>query len=176
MRTFGRGIGLLTRGLVLLGGASVALMMLHVSAEIVLRAAFNRPLPGTITIVANYYMIFAAFAPLALLEQRDEHISVDIFTAALPARTRRLLEVAVRGLTVAVLTLLALRTGAEALAKAAIGASVTQGASSVPVWPAYFVLPLGAGAMALVAAIRMAEAAMGGDAGLPGPPAGERAE
>ncbi|MGR3311924.1 TRAP transporter small permease [Roseovarius indicus] len=167
MKSFGRGIDRLTRALVLLGGVCVALMMLHVTAEIVLRATLNMPLPGTITIVANYYMIVAAFAPLALLEQRNEHISVDIFTAAMPAFMQRIIEIAVRALTAAVLSLLAARTWTEALSKADIGASVTQGSSSIPVWPAYFVLPVGAAAMALVAAIRMVEAATRSDLGLP---------
>ncbi|UMA66216.1 TRAP transporter small permease [Roseivivax marinus] len=168
MTAFGHVVDRITRGLVLLGGACVALMMLHVAAEIVLRAVLNRPLPGTITIVANYYMIVAAFAPLALLEQRNDHISVDIVSAAMPDMMRRVVEIGVRALTVAVLSLLAARTWAEALSKTDIGAAVTQGSSSIPVWPAYYVLPVGAGAMALVAAIRLIEAATPLDLGLPG--------
>lgn len=168
MTALGRMIDRITRGLVLLGGICVALMMIHVTADVVLRAVFNRPQPGTITIVANYYMIVAAFAPLALLEQRDEHISVDIFTAAMPRMLRRLTDIGVRALTVAVLSLLAARTWQEALSKTDIGAVVTQGTSSIPVWPAYYVLPVGAAAMALVAAIRLVESATRLDFGLPG--------
>lgn len=167
MSRIGAIVGRVASGLTVVGGLCVALMMLHVAAEIALRAAFNMPLPGTITIVSNYYMVVVAFAPLALLEQTDRHISVDIVAEVLPQTLRRVTGVLVRVLTVVVMALIAYRTGEEAISKTAIGAAITQGTSVIPVWPSYYALPIGAGAMAIVALLRLIELALGIRTGLP---------
>ena len=44
-------------------------MMLHITADVVGKFVFNRPLPGTIPIVSQYYMVIAAFLPLAMVEK-----------------------------------------------------------------------------------------------------------
>ena len=72
-----------------LAGAAVALMMVQVTLDVAMRHLFGSPLPGTLTIVSYYYMVIAAFVPLALAEQRDAHISVEFVTDLMPKGVQR---------------------------------------------------------------------------------------
>lgn len=154
MQSLGRVIGALSRGATILGGLAIALMMLHVSADVVMRYVFNRPMPGTLTVVTYYYMIFATFLPLAFAERRRSHISVEILTDLMPARPRHHLQGWMLLLTATVMGLLAWRTLDAALKAHRLGASQLQGDTAIPVWPAYFALPVGAGLMAAVLLLR----------------------
>src|SRR5690606_32816786 len=75
----------------LVGGAAVVLMMVHVSLDFVFRFTLNRPLPGTISIVAHYYMIIAIFLPLAYVEQTKSSISIELISAYFPPAMNRFL-------------------------------------------------------------------------------------
>ena len=72
-----------------LAGAAVALMMVQVTLDVAMRHLFGSPLPGTLTIVSYYYMVIAAFVPLALAEQREAHISVEFVTDLMPKGVQR---------------------------------------------------------------------------------------
>ena len=63
MYRLGRWLSGLTDFTTLIGGLAIALMMLHITADVVLRFLFSSPPPGTITYVSNYYMVIAAFVP-----------------------------------------------------------------------------------------------------------------
>ncbi|RVV98131.1 TRAP transporter small permease [Mesobaculum littorinae] len=67
-------------------------MMIHISIDIVARTVFNSPLRTTNQMVAGYYMIAAAFLPIALLGKRDDHISADVFTEFMSPGVRRALD------------------------------------------------------------------------------------
>ena len=75
----------------LIGGAAIALMMLHITADIIARFFLNTPLPGTITVVAHYYMIIAIFLPLAYTEQCKASISVELISGYFSPRIINLL-------------------------------------------------------------------------------------
>ncbi|WP_416391404.1 TRAP transporter small permease [Alloalcanivorax xenomutans] len=70
MYALGRWLSKITNLMTVIGGLAIALMMLHVTADVVGRFVFGTPIPGTITIVSHYYMIVAAFVPLAYAEQK----------------------------------------------------------------------------------------------------------
>ena len=80
---------LISRAVALAGGVAVVLMTVHVTADVLFRHAFNRPLPGTLTMVTYFYMVIAAFAPLVFVERRGAHISVEVFTSSMPGRAVR---------------------------------------------------------------------------------------
>lgn len=145
-RLLSRVIDLLT----VLSGLAVALMMLHVTADVIGRYVFGVPLPGTITIVSYYYMVIAAFLPLAFVEQKSAHISVEVLTERLPLVVRKHLAGWLLVVSGAVFALLAVRTWGEAVSKYEIGAAIVQGEDSIPIWPTYFFLPVGCGLMFLV--------------------------
>ena len=98
---------LISRAVALAGGVAVALMTVHVTADVLFRHVFNRPLPGTLTMVTYFYMVIAAFAPLAFVERRGAHISVEVFTSLMPGRAVRIVSVLNGSLTMAVMALLA---------------------------------------------------------------------
>ena len=69
-----------------IGAISVALMMLHITADVIGKFVFNHPLPGTIPIVSQFYMVFATFLPLAMVERANSHISVEIIVQNFPKK------------------------------------------------------------------------------------------
>lgn len=150
MHRVDRTLSYVVDALTVVAGLAIALMMLHVTADVVMRSVFNRPLPGTITIVSNYYMVIAAFVPLAFAERRNGHISVEVVTELLPPHVRKHLAGWMLTISGATFAVLAVRTWGEAMVKYQIGASIVQGESRIPIWQSYFFLPLGCALMFLV--------------------------
>jgi len=110
-RFFSRCFARLVQSSTLLAALAIALMMLHITLDVVLRNFFNTPLPGTIALVSHYYMALVAFMPLAFAEQKNAHIAVEVLTERLPAAVQRHLATALLPLSAAVFALLAWRTG-----------------------------------------------------------------
>ena len=150
MHRIGSLIGGSTKLLNWIGLILLLMMIVHVTLDVSLRFLFNMPLTGTITVVSLFYMIAVAFLPLAAVEERDAHISVEVLTELLPTRIQDWLQILAALITTLVMGLLAVRTAAEALAKFRIGAFVIEAGTRVPTWPAYVLLPLGFGLMTLV--------------------------
>lgn len=156
MYRIGRFLGRISELTSILGGLAIALMMLQITADVVMRAVFNSPLPGTITLVSYYYMVIAAFIPLAYNEKLDSHISVEVVTERLPVAVQRHLAGWLLLFSVGVFGGLALRSWQEAMKKYDVGASIVQGDSSFWIWPSYFVLPFSFGLMATVTLYKFA--------------------
>ena len=157
-------ITLISRTVALIAGLAVALMMFHVTLDVIFRYVLNQPLAGTLTMVTYHYMILAAFVPLAFVQRRDAHISVEVFTELMPSTIRRLLSILTNTLTMVVMALLAWRGGDAALQAMRKGLAQVQGDTEIIVWPAYFAIPLGAGLMTLVLFWQAIRAFSGGEA------------
>lgn len=150
MQALGKLLSRVIDSMTVISGLAIALMMVHITLDVVLRNFFNYPLPGTITIVSHYYMAIAAFMPLAFAEQKSAHISVEVITELMPKATQRHLAGWMLLFSAAIFALMTLRSWEEAMSKYGIKASVVQGEDSLPVWPTYFLLPLGCLLMFLV--------------------------
>ncbi len=150
MYRLGRILSRITQGMTVIGGLAIALMMLHITLNVAGRYLLNTPVPGTITMVAYYYMIIAGFVPLAFAEQKGSHISVEVVTERLPLWVQRHLAGWSLLASATIFALLTVRTWIEAVSKHEIGASIVQGQTSIPVWPTYYVLPVGFALMVLV--------------------------
>lgn len=150
MQSLGKLLSKVIDSMTVISGLAIALMMVHITLDVVLRNFFNYPLPGTITVVSYYYMAIAAFMPLAFAEQKSAHISVEVITELMPKTTQRHLAGWMLLFSAAVFALMTLRSWEEAMSKYGIKASVVQGEDSLPVWPTYFFLPLGCLLMLLV--------------------------
>lgn len=74
----------ISRALMVAGCLFLLLMMLHVSADVILRFVVNEPIIGTLETVSYYYMVLAVFLPLASVERAGEHIRVDLFVQLMP--------------------------------------------------------------------------------------------
>ncbi|MFP1677147.1 TRAP transporter small permease [Alloalcanivorax sp. C16-2] len=150
MYRLGRWLSRLTSATTLLGGFAIALMMLHITADVVLRYLFSAPLPGTITYVSNYYMIIATFVPLAYAEKLDAHVTVEVVAERLPRRLQRHLAHWLLPVCAVVLSFMTVKTWTEAVSKYQMNASLVEGGTTIITWPGYFMLPLGLGLMVLV--------------------------
>lgn len=143
-------ISLIGRSVALVGGLAVALMMVHVTLDVIFRYLLNQPLAGTLTMVTYHYMVLVAFVPLAFVQRGNAHISVEVFTSLMPSALQRALALVTDLLTMAVMALLAWRGGDAAVQAMRKGLAQVQGNTEILVWPAYFAIPLGAGLMTLV--------------------------
>jgi TRAP-type C4-dicarboxylate transport system permease small subunit len=150
MQAFGKVLSRIIDLMTVISGLAIALMMVHIVLDVLLRNVFNYPLPGTITIVSYYYMAIAAFMPLAFAEQKSAHISVEVVTELMPKGVQRHLAGWMLLLSAVIFALLTVRSWEEAVVKYEVKASVVQGVDSLPIWPTYFVLPLGCLLMFLV--------------------------
>ncbi len=155
MFMIGRLLSMLAKASSLIGALCVIAMMLHVTADVAGRYLFNAPLPGTIVVVANYYMIFLVFVALGVAEEKRAHISVEFVTDMMPARVQTGFSVFSGVLTVAVIGVLMIAGYSEAVKKTNIGATMEQGSQMIEVWQSYWAIPVGAGLMALIAAYRV---------------------
>lgn len=143
MFKLGRLISWLIDSTTVVGAMAVALMMLHVSLDVVARYIFNTSIPGTMTLVSYYYMIVTAFIPLAYAEQKDAHISVEVLTEHFPKSVQNHLAGWMLLLSTVIFGLLTTRSWQEAVVKMATNASISQGETTIIIWPAYYILPLG---------------------------------
>lgn len=84
VKSYGGFVEKLSRLKLVLAGIFLVLMMLHVGADIFMKLAFNSPIPGTLETVSYYYMVGVVFLPLAFVEFRNEHVSVDLFFQMMP--------------------------------------------------------------------------------------------
>lgn len=126
--------------IMILASVALASMMLHVTLDVFLRYAFNRPLADTVEVVSFYYMIAVVFLPLAFVERNSEHIEVELFTQKLPLKIRNGLFIAARLFAVGFFGILTYITYIDAVGYMAI--RETPMGSDLRIWPTRFLLPL----------------------------------
>ena len=145
VRILGRTIDLT----MVVGAAVVALMMLHITLDVVAKYVFRLPMPGTITVVSNYYMIIVAFLPLAFTERRNGHISVEVLTTHFPGRAQRILNLLVMLASACVFAALGWQALVEAGRAHAVGSFEIEQGQKLLIWPARYLLPVGCWLMTL---------------------------
>ncbi|SNT76648.1 TRAP transporter small permease [Paracoccus seriniphilus] len=133
-----------------IGAVIIFLMMLHITADVISKFVFNQPLPGTIQIVSQYYMVAAAFLPLAMVERLTGHISVEILYNVLPGTLRGILAMFSTALGAVVFAAMAWASWGEAVKKYTIGSFSYEQGVKIAIWPSYFILPAGTALLALV--------------------------
>ncbi len=125
-------------------GFVIVLMMVHVIADVVLRTALNSPLPATLEIVANWWMVAIAFLGLGFAKAREEHVAVTLLTGdGAPPRLRWLGTIVVEVVTIVVLGVLIHFSTLAAIDATARGQH-SAGVVPIPTWPSRFLIPLGA--------------------------------
>jgi TRAP-type C4-dicarboxylate transport system permease small subunit len=132
------------------------LMMAHVTVDVTGRYVFNRPLEGTTEIVAAYYMVAVAYLPWAWVARHDRHIVAGMFTRIGSPRFDFWLDVAVKSLTAAYVSVFAYRTVLAALDRTRTGEVWLAGTMYLPVWPCRWILPIAGGLMVVYLILRVA--------------------
>lgn len=155
--TFDRLISALASGLALLGAAGVLAMLVHVTAYVVLRHLVRMPVPATVEIVSHYYMVFAAFLPIAWAERRGDMITVEIFSRVFTGRIDRINVIFVSLVTFGAYVALTYTTWQVAMREFAARSFVISLNVAIPTWPSYFILPI---AFALAAVVSLYRAVM----------------
>jgi TRAP-type transport system small permease protein len=134
MRRFIYYLGIFS-GIVLL--AILALM----SAEVVFRYAFNKPILGTVEI-SSYLLVIFCFTGMAFTQSQKGHISLELVTQRLSPGTNRVLRVVTLLLSLAVFAVITWQTSV-AFWKSWEIQEVRWGALPLPVWPVKFVIAFG---------------------------------
>lgn len=137
-----------------IAGVMMCVMMLHISADVFLKYVFNKPLTGTVEAVQYYYMIGVVYLPLALVQQRNRHISVELLFDRLPSWGQRACDGF--GLICAAIFfgILAYRSLLDAVSAWQIG-EIIMGSATIPIWPSRFFLPISFGLICLVSIVRL---------------------
>ena len=123
--------------------ASIVLfaMMVHVSADVVMKYAFSQPIAGTLEIVSTYYMVAAVFLPLAVVELTRASIAVDVAYRFMPRAMKAFCMLLVLAGSATVYFVLAHTTWGPAVRSWQINEQM-MGQVYVTVWPSRFVLPV----------------------------------
>jgi len=138
-----QGAGKLAQGLALIGSAGILLMLAHVGLDVLTRNLVGRPIPATNEIVSGYYMVLVAFLPLAWVERRGGMVSVEFIDFLLSAETKRRSDIFVCFYAALVYGVLAWVCWTTAMRAFRSGSFVETLGLAVPIWPSYFLLPLG---------------------------------
>lgn len=168
-----RALQFCTDAATLVAGIAVAIMMMQVSIDAVMRYVFNSPLPGTIAFVSHYYMLVVVFLPLAAPEWKSGHISVDIVTNQFSDRVNRHLARWINVYGAAIYAAITYASWGEAVSKFNTSAKVIDSNLSILIWPGYFMLPIGCGLMTLVLVFKFADSWCNFPAATPGPEAAQ---
>jgi TRAP-type C4-dicarboxylate transport system permease small subunit len=125
-----------------LAGVAVLLMLLQTVTDVAMANLAGRPIPGNLEIISLYHMVVLVFLPLAFVEMRHEHISVDLVVRLLPRAAQRVILVGSYLVCAGFFALLSWQTLLDAIASWRLG-ELTMGAIYVTIWPAKFALPAG---------------------------------
>ena len=124
-------------------GVLVVLMMLHVTAEVLLRVGFGMHIPGTMEVVTYYYMVAAVFMGIFACTAEDGHIRVDVLAQFLKGKVRRAVDLI--GLVVMAVYFAIFSYGLYLQAVKSWSRSETVDAIflELPVWPSRWIAVLG---------------------------------
>jgi TRAP-type C4-dicarboxylate transport system permease small subunit len=153
METLDKALDRISRAVSVIAGVALVLMMVHVTLDVLGKYLLNRPVPMTLEMVSNYYMVAVIFLPLAAVERLDQHIHVELLAEHLSARARSLLTSAVCVLSAAFFGVLAWQAWDNAVGKYEIGEFI-MGTRPVVIWPTRFLVPFGCGLLALVLLVK----------------------
>lgn len=124
-------------------------MMIHVTADVVMKYLWNRPIPGTLEVVSAYYMVGGVFLPIAAVEFMRRQIVVDVAYQFMGWNLKAFCIFVGLVMAMLVYAVLACTSWGDAMRSLAIR-EVMMGTVLVSVWPSRFVLPISFAAAGLV--------------------------
>lgn len=143
-------IAWLSRALMLVAGVALVLMMVQVTLDVAGKFLFNSPVPVTLEMVSNYYMVAVVFLPFAAVEFVDGNIKVDLIYTHLSRAMKRCLDILSYVFCVFLFWLLTSSTWGVAVKKYHVGEFI-MGSYSISIWQSRFLVPIGCGlALALL--------------------------
>lgn len=152
------------RATIWVAGVAMVLMAVHVSLDALGKYLLSLPIPATLEVVAYYYMPAVAALPIAHVELKVGHVSLEMVFDAFPAWLQRVVLVVNGLLMVAFLGLLTFLAGREALRKFEIGEYMF-GEYPLIIWPGRFVFTFGLAFFCFVVAVKTLDIAFGAATG-----------
>lgn len=153
---------LVSAATMVLGGIILAVMMLQIVVDVVMRTVLGAGFPATPDLVGKYYMVALAVLPIAFTEVKRRHIEATIFTDQLPSRARNWFGVPGFFLSTVVFGLMTHAGTIEALRETKKGAYIEAGLMNVLTWPSYWLLPIAFALMTVLCAFRLWAMLIGG--------------
>ncbi len=141
-----RWTGRLSTALMFVAGVALVLMMIQMAVDVFMRNFFRSPIEGSLEIVSNYYMVAVVFLPLAFVERRHEHITVDLFVGMMPESAQRFVRIIGYIVCSVFFGLLTWQTGIDAF-EAWERDELLMSSIFIILWPAKMILPIGFGLM-----------------------------
>jgi len=143
----------LAKALLVAGTCALILMAVHVITDVLGRLLFDSPVYATIEIVSFYYMVAAVCLPLAYIEYKDDHITVEILYTPLPLWARRVVFILSMAVTALFFGLFAYQSWHDSL-RAMASREVLMGHAFIEIWPSRFFLPISFGLLVLISILR----------------------
>lgn len=144
-----------TSMLALLGSIGIFAMLVHICAYVIARYFAASPIPATVEIVSNYYMVLIAFLPLAWAERRGDMIAVEVFKPLFKGPLLRMNAIFVAVVTAGAYTVLTLATWQVAMREFGAKSFIMSLSVPIPIWPSYFILPVSFGLATIVCLIKV---------------------
>jgi TRAP-type C4-dicarboxylate transport system permease small subunit len=131
--------------------AVMFIMMLHITANALLRTFANAPIASTLELTEYWYMPVIVFVGFIAAQMRKEHVKADFIYNFLPHSMRPY----VLGAGYVLVTLVSAGFAWFGLGEALIAFDVRRlaGASELPAWPTYFLAPLSFGVLTVQFAV-----------------------
>ena len=144
--------------LAFVAGAALLLMMVQTVVDVTMNNLFGGPIEGNLEIMSVYHMVALVFLPLAMVELKHEHITVDLLVRLFPRGLRRATDAL--GYLVAALffAMLTWQTAIDAAESWAMG-EILMTSILITIWPAKFSLPIGFAAVTLASLLHAWRAA-----------------
>ncbi len=159
----------LAQAQMVLTGIFLVLMMLHVTADVVMKYLFNAPIVGTLETVSYYYMVSIVFLPLAMVEFRQEQVVVDLLFRRFPARLQIAVYLFGAATALVYFGMLTCQTLIDAL-KATAERETVMANFLFYVWPSRWGLPIGIGSLMLAIALNAVKVILTGKVPAPEDP------
>ncbi len=141
-----------------IAGIALLLMMVQTVADVAMKNLAGEPIEGNLEIISVYHMVVIVFLPLALVEVKHEHISVDLVVRNFPKWLRRITDTLSYLVATVFFGILAYQTGLDAIEAYEIG-EILMTSILITIWPAKFSLPIGFAAVMLASALHAWRAA-----------------
>ncbi|GGY05766.1 C4-dicarboxylate ABC transporter permease [Litchfieldella qijiaojingensis] len=147
----------LSKGVLTLSTIFLVLMALHVTLDVALRYLLGKSFPGTLEVVSFYYMVAVVFLPLAYVELKQEHISVDVLVGRFPVGVQLALYLFAGTLGLIYFGMLCHQSYLDAV-QATSRMETAMANFTFYLWPSRWALPIGFAAMCLAIFANMIKA------------------
>ena len=134
---------LANRALGIAAAAIILFMMCLTTMDVVLRYVFNSPLPGVYEL-QEFMLVGVVFLALAYIQSLKGHIYVDLLTNRFSERGQAVLGILSNSVSLLIFALITWQGGLRAWT-AVVSGQRREGLISYPLWPAKWILAIGAG-------------------------------